>query len=496
MKKLIRFLTSRLFIFAALIILQIGLLVLSIIKLRELSVYFYILCQILSLVVVFFIVSKEDNPMYKIAWIIPIMAFPVFGGVFYLFFGRRGISPRVKRILKSDNTDKLRNLNKDILNSLKEEPAVFKQASYINSVGYPIFQNTETYFLSPGEKFLEVMLSELKKAKKFIFLEYFIIEEGKFWNQILQILSEKAKQGVDVRVMYDDMGCIKTLPDGYIRKLKKSGIKAKVFNPFVPSLDMFMNNRDHRKICVIDGEVGFTGGINLADEYINEKLRFGHWKDSGLMLKGEAVFSLTSMFLHLWGGNETPQKPVKPYASDGFVMPFSDMPIDRELTGENIYMNMINSAKTSISVETPYLIIDNEMLSALCLAAKSGIKVEIITPGIPDKWFVHEATRSNYKRLIQSGVSIYEYKKGFIHSKIVITDRECAVVGTQNFDYRSLYLHFECGVWMYKSKAVLEADDDFKEIIRVSEKITEEDLKSPWYKSMVRGFLKLFAPLL
>ncbi len=493
MKKLLGFLTTRLFIFAFLIILQIGLLVLSIIKLQELSVYFYILCQVLSLVVVFFIVGKDDNPNYKIAWIIPIMMFPLFGGVFYLFFGRRGISKKVKKILKTEKTD---DINSDILLSLKENPEIFKQASYISSVGYPVYTNTETTYLSPGEKLLDTMICELKKAKSFIYLEYFIIEEGNFWNKILEILSQKVKEGVDVRVMYDDMGCIKTLPDGYTKKLKKLGIKAKVFNPFVPSVDLFMNNRDHRKICVIDGEVGFTGGINLADEYINEKMRFGHWKDAGIMLKGEAVLSLTSMFLHLWGDDERPQKPKTPYASDGFVMPFSDMPIDRELTGENIYMNMITSAKEIISIETPYLIIDNEMLSALCLAAKSGIKVNIITPGIPDKWFVHEMTRSNYKRLIQSGVNIYEYKDGFIHSKIVITDRECAVIGTQNFDYRSLYLHFECGVWMYKSNAVLEADDDFKAIIKVSRKISESDLKIPWYKSIVRGFLKLFAPLL
>jgi len=496
MKKLIRFLTSRLFIFAFLIILQMGILALSIVKLQELSVYFYIICQILSLIVVFFILGKDDNPNYKIAWIIPIMAFPVFGGVFYLFFGRRGLSKKVKKILKSDNTDTLKNINPEALNSLKENSAIFRQASYINSVGYPVYQNTETFYLSPGESFLETLITELKKAKKFIYLEFFIIEEGKMWNSILEILTEKVNMGVDVRVMYDDMGCIKTLPDTYFLKLKKLGIKAKVFNPFVPSIDLFMNNRDHRKICVIDGNIGFTGGINLADEYINEKVRFGHWKDAGIMLKGEAVFSLTTMFLHLWGSGEEPVKPDTPFATDGYVLPFSDMPIDRELTGENVYMNMITSAKESICIEPPYLIIDNEMTSALCLAAKSGVRVTIITPGIPDKWFVHEVTRSNYKRLIHSGVNVYEYKDGFIHSKIVITDRECAVIGTQNFDYRSLYLHFECGVWMYKSKAVLEADDDFKKIIKVSKKITADDLKIRWYKSMIRGFLKLFAPLL
>ena len=300
MKKIIKLLLSRLFIFAVLILLQLGVLILSISKLQELSAYFYIFCQFLSLFVVFYIISKEDNPMYKIAWILPIMIVPVFGGILYLLFGRRKSSSKIcKRMEKSNNI--LKNKNLDILSSLKESPLIYKQASYINSVGYPIYQNTETMFLSPGEKFFPILLKELEKAKEYIYLEYFIIEEGLMWNSILDILVKKANEGVDVRVIYDDMGCIGTLPDSYHKKLQKFGIKTKVFNPFIPSLDIFMNNRDHRKICVIDGDTAFTGGINLADEYINEITRHGYWKDSAIMLKGDAVFSFTQMFLNLWG---------------------------------------------------------------------------------------------------------------------------------------------------------------------------------------------------
>ncbi len=497
MRKIFHLFTSRLFIFAMLIILQISVILLSILKLQEISVYFYFFCQLVSLFAVFYIVSKEDNPMYKIAWIIPILTVPVLGGLFYLLFGKKPSSKRIKNILYNIENNALKDKNKDILLKLNETPLIKKQASYINSVGYPVYENTETLFLSPGEKQFFVMLKELKRAKKFIFMEYFIIEEGKMWNSILDILTEKVKEGVEVRLLYDDIGCIKTLPKLYYKKLRNLGIKVKVFNPFLPSLNIFMNNRDHRKICIIDGDIAFTGGINLADEYINEIERFGHWKDSSVMLKGEAVLSLTQMFLNLWGESFNKKyAPTSAFASDGYVLPFGDIPIDYELTGENVYMNMINSAKESISIETPYLIIDNEMVTALCLAAKSGIKVNIITPGIADKWFVHEVTRSYYKRLILSGVNIYEYKNGFIHSKIIIADRECAVIGTQNFDYRSLYLHFECGVWMYKSTAVYKAYDDFKNILKASKKITLSDCKIPWYKAAIRGFLKLFAPLM
>ncbi len=505
MKKFVQFLTSRLFIFALLILLQAAVLVAGLLWLQELSVYFYIFCEALSLIIVFSIVSKQDNPMYKIAWIIPIMMVPVLGGFFYLLFGKRNISPRIRRRLEQLNVKNigLNVQNPEILAEMRANPQAAKQAYYIaQSVGYPVYKNTETIFLTPGEEKFAVMVEELKKAKKFIFLEYFIIEEGKMWNPILDILTDKVKEGVDVRVMYDDLGSIGTLPTRYYKKLQQRGIKVQVFNPFKPSLDVFMNYRDHRKICVIDGNVGITGGINLADEYINAYEKHGYWKDSSILLRGDAVWSLTTMFLTIWesetGSDENYElyRPTNLYQNDGFVQPFADSPIDWELSGENVYMNMINSATKSICIETPYLIIDNEMMTALCLAAKSGIRVDIVTPHVADKWFVHEVTRSNYKQLIQAGVNIYEFTPGFIHAKVVVVDDEYAVVGTQNFDYRSFYLHFECGVWMYRSSAIQQVSADFKEILKVSQKFALEDCKIPWYKRPIRGFLKVFAPLM
>lgn len=505
MKKIIQFLTSRLFIFALLIVLQAAVLVLGILWLQELSFIFYIFCEVLSLIIVFSIVSKQDNPMYKIAWIIPIMMVPVLGGFFYLLFGKRNISPRIRRILEQLNVKNsdLHIQNQEILAEMEYNPHAVKQASYIaQTVGYPVYKNTETIFLSPGEEQFPVMIAELKKAKKFIFLEYFIIEEGKMWNPILDILTDKVKEGVDVRVMYDDLGSIGTLPARYYKKLQERGIKVQVFNPFKPSLDVFMNYRDHRKICVIDGNVGITGGINLADEYINAYEKHGYWKDASILLRGDAVWSLTTMFLTLWesatGADENYElfKPTNLYENDGFVQPFADSPIDWELSGENVYMNMINGATKHICIETPYLIIDNEMMTSLCLAAKSGIRVDIVTPHVADKWFVHEVTRSNYKQLIEAGVNIYEFTPGFIHSKVVVVDDQYAVVGTQNFDYRSFYLHFECGVFMYRSSAIQQVSADFKEILKVSQKITLADCKIPWYKRPIRGFLKVFAPLM
>ena len=505
MKKILSFLTSRLFIFAMLILLQMAVLVCFLLWLQELSVYFYIFCTVLSLTMVFYIVSRQDNPMYKIAWIIPIMMVPVLGGIFYLLFGKRNISPRIRRKLGQGmvKNAKFQTQNPEILTELRKNPQGAKQAAYITqTVGYPVYKNTETIFLSPGEAQFPIMMEELKKAKKFIFLEYFIIQEGKMWDSILEILVEKVKEGVDVRVLYDDLGCIGTLPPHYDRKLRQLGIQVQVFNPFKPSLDVFMNYRDHRKICVIDGNVGITGGINLSDEYINAYEKHGYWKDASILLRGDGVWSLTTMFLNLWeGATGVDEKydlyrPTDLYENDGFVQPFADSPMDLELSGESVYMNMINSATKSIRIETPYLIIDNEMMTALCLAAKSGICVDIVTPHVADKWFVHEVTRSNYKQLIQAGVNIYEYTPGFIHAKVVVVDNEYAVVGTQNFDYRSFYLHFECGVWMHHSTAIRQITADFNEILKVSRKMAPEDCKIPWYKRAIRGFLKVFSPLM
>ena len=316
-------------------------------------------------------------------------------------------------------------------------------------------------------------------------------------------------EGVDVRLIYDGFGCLTTLPNRYDKILQEKGIKCVIFNPFRPILNIVQNNRDHRKICVIDGKTGFTGGINLADEYINQKERFGHWKDTAVMLKGEAVWNMTVMFMHMWSvvnGSRAPMEHElhmphryhpEAFEEDGFVQPYSDTPLDGEVLGENVYLNIINRARKYVYICTPYLIIDNEMMTALCLAAKSGVDVRIMTPGVPDKKMVFLLTQSYYEQLLEAGVRVNEYQPGFLHAKSFVCDDEIAVVGTINLDYRSLYLHFENGVWFYKNKAVADIFQDFKETLNYCDPINIEFCKNR--NILVRGFqsiLRLLAPLL
>ena len=506
-KKIFKFLTSRVFITGALIAVQAAILVIGIAFLSNYFFYLYLVFVVLSIVITVYIVVNRDNPIYKLAWIIPILLFPVFGGLLYLLFGKRNISPKMRKQLEQlyRDTKELLLPNKEINDELQAlSPDAAKQSHYLERVSIaPVWKDTEVLFLTPGEEKFAHLVEELKKAKHFIFLEYFIIEEGTMWNTVLDILVEKVKEGVDVRLLYDDLGTINLLPRGYDKKLRSLGLKVCVFNPFRPSLDTFMNYRDHRKIAVIDGHVGFTGGINLADEYINAYPNHGHWKDSSIMLKGAAVWNLTTMFLQIWGfiSQETPDydqyRPTEKYPTDGFIQPFGDSPIDNYLVGEMAYMNMINNATRYVYISTPYLILDNEMLTALCLAAENGIDVRIVTPHIADKWFVHEVTRSNYDTLIKAGVKIYEYTPGFIHAKTIVVDDELSIVGTTNFDFRSFYLHFECGVFTYRSSIAKQVYDDYMEILKVSQQITPEDCqKVSFFRRIVRAVLKVFAPLM
>lgn len=381
------------------------------------------------------------------------------------------------------------------------------QSRYLQNSAYgPPFKNTSTEYFPLGEFKFKKLKEELKKAKEFIFLEYFIIDEGKMWSEILEILLEKVSKGVDVRVIYDDFGCVLTLPYRYDKKLESMGIKCAIFNPLIPILTPRLNNRDHRKIAIIDGQVGFTGGINLADEYINGIDRFGHWKDSAIMIKGEAVWSLTVMFLSMWdymkgideGFNKFKKETHENYKEqNGYVQPFTDNPLDDETVGEITYLNLINKAKNYVYITTPYLIIDNEMVVALTSAAKVGIDVRIITPHNPDKWYVQAVTRSYYKVLLEEGVKIYEYTPGFIHSKNFIVDDEYGVVSTINMDYRSLYLHFECGVWMYKTDSIMDMKKDFLNTLKVSKKITyDEAVRIKMYRRLGRSILRVFSPLM
>jgi cardiolipin synthase len=353
---------------------------------------------------------------------------------------------------------------------------------------------------------IDTLIEKLETAKKYIFLEYFIIEDGEMWGRIHAVLKRKVAEGVDVRVIYDDIGCILTVDRNFAARLEAEGIKCRVFHRFVPVLSSRQNNRDHRKICVVDGICAFTGGINIADEYINKVERFGYWKDNAVMLEGEAVWSFTVMFLGMWDyligkkkvGDYLEYKPdyaVCAHEADlGYVQPYTDSPLDDEALGENIYLGMIEAAQNYVWITTPYLIIDEQMTEALCRAVKSGVDVRIVTPGIPDKKLVNETTKSYYPILIENGVKIYEYKPGFIHAKTFLCDDRLATVGSVNLDYRSLYLHFECGVWLYNAECIADIKKDFFEIFDVSEQIRKS--KNSLFRQLFRGVLELIAPLL
>ena len=508
--KLLRFLFSRMVIVGIMITIQFALFLLLLVKFTHISGIISMLFTIISALVVLWIINKSDNPAYKLAWIIPILIFNITGGVLYIILGNKKPSKNMRRELEKVQfrTSKVLYQDIDVIKEIEQDnKTVLGHSNYINNAsGFPIYKNTEVKYYKSGEDNYEDLIKELKKAKKYIFMEYFIIEEGKMWNSILEILEQKAKEGLDVRLMYDDMGCISLLPYGYDKELEKKGIKCIAFNPFKPLLSLAMNNRDHRKITVIDGHTGFTGGINLADEYINEKIRFGHWKDTGIMLKGDAVWNLTIMFLEMWNAvrktdnNFLIYRPqvnqVETIVNDGYVQPYGDSPLDEEIVGENVYMNIINSAKDYVYIFTPYLIIDNEMMTSLCLAAKRGVDVKIVTPGIPDKKTVFKLTRSYYPQLIAAGVKIYEYTPGFIHAKVFICDDEIATVGTINMDYRSLYLHFECGVYLYKTKCIKDIKQDAIDTIAVSHEFSKEDLKDSRRHALWQAILRVFAPLM
>lgn len=511
MKKVLKVLLHRVVLVALSLAIQVLILIIMIIKFNQYFVYFYAICILTSLLVLLYIINNKINPSYKMAWIIPILLFPIMGGLFYIIFGGNQLSNRVrKKMLVIKSKMKFVDFKQEeiIQKISKENVVAAKQASYIQKLSLsPIYDNTYTEYFSTGEEIYKSLKEELTKAKHYIFLEFFIIEEGIMWNSILDILVQKVKEGLDVRILYDDMGCIMTLPYKYQEKLESLGIKCSVFNPFIPVLSSRVNNRDHRKIVVIDGHTGYTGGINLADEYINLYPKHGHWKDSGILLKGEAVWNLTIMFLSMWDYVRKIKENYEEYRPNvynqekiktkGYVQPYNDNPLDDETVGEYVYLNMINNANKYIYITTPYLIVDNEMITSLTLAAKSGVDVRIITPGIPDKKIVNELTKSYYEVLTESGVKIYEYKPGFIHAKNFVVDDLYATVGTINLDYRSLYLHFECGVWMYNTGTIANIKKDFEETLKKCREITFKECQSiSSIRKLFRAVLKVFAPLM
>ena len=472
-------------------------------KLSWIEAFLHLLAVIISLT----IIKRSRHLSMDVVWILLINVFPVVGSILYLFLGADLVISKTYRDILSMTEEAARYYTQDpkVMDKVASDASSKKgQLSYISSsAGYPVYENTGFDYYPLGEDGFPVMIEELKKAKKFIFLEYFIIEEGKMWNSILQILEEKVKQGVEVRVMYDDFGSFFLLRGSYYKELEAKGIKCVPFNRINLVLNVILNHRDHRKIMVIDGKVAFSGGINLADEYINEIVRFGKWKDNIIKITGEAVWSCTVMFLTHWNAcrkedhtflafREPPIKGEK----DGFIAPYGETPLDSEVCSQNIYMNIINQANRYCYICTPYLIIDTEMINALILCAKRGVDIRIVTPGIPDKKMVFMITRSYYEQLVRGGVKIYQYDPGFLHSKVMVCDDEVCTVGTVNLDYRSLYLHFENGVYLYGSKKVLDVRDDLISMMEEGHEVSLSECENGPLKEFFLSILRLFAPLM
>ena len=467
--------------------------------------------SILAWIVVLRLINKYDKPSLKLNWILLILIAPIFGVPSYLLYGEGRPTRKMRRKIERARAE-----NTLIMREVYGEPKGLEvdqrnQAvkKYLQDFAeYPVFHDGEITYYSDGEKMFPEMLAALKKAEKYILVEYFIIAHGKMWNEILKILLEKAALGVQVRIIYDDFGCMMTLPPKYDRYLESlhENIRCMTFNNVVPVFAVRMNNRDHRKILVIDGKVAFTGGVNIADEYINEIRRFGYWKDSGVRITGSAVRSFIKMFFTIWNAFRKDKEDLHAYLprvntqkiakTEGGVQPYDASPFDGVSVGEAVYLDMINSAAKYVYIFTPYLILDDSMRAALCFAALRGVDVRIVTPGIPDKKTVYLLTRANYSILMKAGVKIYEYTPGFIHSKSMLCDDEQAVVGTINLDYRSLYLHFENAVYFTDRDAIAALKRDCEETFAISSLCTPENTKRGIFSRMRDSFLRLFETLL
>lgn len=507
---IIKVIFGRTVITIAMMVIQLGVLLLGFLFLQKYVLYAYWVSQLFMGLIVIHIINKPGNPAFKMAWVVPILLFPIFGGLLYLFFNAQIDGKILNRRLNSleEATKTYLQPNPAIIEELREKDmAVANLAGYLQNNGnYPAFGNTTAKYFPSGEDKFEELKIQLRKAKQFIFLEYFIVQEGVMWNTVLEILVEKVKQGVEVRFMYDGTCTIALLPNQYPKMMEKLGIQCKVFAPIRPALTTSQNNRDHRKILVIDGKTAFTGGINLADEYINKKPRFGYWKDTAIMVRGEAVRSFTQMFLQMWNIDRACENYSKyldcdgylgAYGAPGYVIPYGDSPFDSEHVSEMVYMDMINTAKHYVHITTPYLILDQELIVALTFAAKRGVDVSIIMPHIPDKVYAFALAKTYYPELINGGVKIYEFLPGFIHAKGFVVDDNKAVVGTVNLDYRSLYLHFECGVYLYEVPEIANIEADFQKTVGQSRLVTLEDCKNQkMHMKLIGKGLRLFAPLM
>ncbi|MCL2865275.1 MAG: cardiolipin synthase [Lachnospiraceae bacterium] len=465
-----------------------------------------------TILALFFILKKDEASAYKILWIIVMLAFPPLGGVAYLLFGNMRHTKKIRvhanehaliaKLLDGDG-------NLPFINQIACG-RMYSLMRYIRKTSsYHAYRNTQTKYYTLGESKFEDMIYALEQAKHYIFLEYFIIYKSEMWERLLEVLLRKVNEGIEVRLIIDDFGSQRLFTNVYIEKLEAQGIKTLRFNPMIPFFLLFMNNRDHRKILVIDGHTAFCGGLNISDEYINKNSPFGIWKDTGLRLTGEGVWSFTLMFIEMWDTFCETKERINDYTlykskslhvenskTDGFVLPFGDTPLDEEQLSENIYVDILHQAKDYIYIFTPYLIISEKMIHALQMTAKRGVDVRLILPGIPDKKIIFQLTRSYYTYLYKAGVKIYEYTPGFLHAKSLVCDDEIAIVGTINLDYRSLYLHFECGTLLYQSSVIKDIKEDALQTIAGSQEVQQDERKSSGWGELLDAILHLFSPLL
>lgn len=509
-KKFFKMVFSRAGIFVILILIQLLVFLGIPYYLKEYATFIYSAMSVMEIVVLVYIINTEGNPAFKMTWMLCVMALPVIGTVFYIYvhlqLETRFVQNRLAALRME--TEPYMDQDEKVTEALWASKSANAQLSYYLShqLGFPTYRNTEVEYFPVGEDKFASMIKVLEKAEKFIFMEYFIVEEGIMWDTILEILKRKVNEGVEVRFMYDGMCAFDLLPYSYPKKLQKFGIKCKMSNKIRPFVSTIQNNRDHRKICVIDGQTGYVGGVNLADEYINEKERFGHWKDTAVLLRGDAVQSLTMIFLQMWDVDMRGVEPYGKYLTKkaeslndrlGYVIPYADSPFDHENVGEEVYFHILNHAKKYVHIMTPYLILDNEMLTTLIRAAKSGIEVIIIMPHIPDKWYAFAVAKTYYKELIEGGVQIYEYAPGFVHAKVFVSDDDTATVGSINLDFRSLYLHFENGVFIYDNPEVQKVEEDFQNTLAKCHKVTVTEVRNRGVLMKVAGqVLRLVAPLM
>ncbi len=516
MKKYKELATRRMMITALLMLLQIGWWIILLVKLQERLSYISFVTSVLGVVFVLYLVNTDHEPSaYKMGWIIIIMLFPLFGVPLYMFCGDKRPSKKLRGKLNISQ-NKIRDVSAQKPEVLDHLLSVDRRAGATSRFiwedeHFPVHENTEVTYYPESHLIYRAMLEAMEQAEHFIFLEFFIIEVGEMWNPMVDILTRKAKEGVEVKILYDDMGSVTYLPLNYRKKLESIDphIKCESFNHIGLMFSMVMNHRDHRKILVIDGHTAFTGGINLSDRYININSPFGYWKDTGIRLVGDAVYNYTEMFLEMWTSvrpEEAPSVDLKeymphrwhpePFTGQGFVQPYGDDPLDDNPLAENIYIDMLGQVKDYVYIFTPYLILSDELRNSLIMAAKRGVDVKIVTPGIPDKKTVYQVTRSNYSALLQVGIEIYEFTPGFIHAKSMVCDDKMAIVGTINWDFRSLFLHFECASWFYGCKAVLDVKRDVFETIGKSRKIEPGEFRPGWWGGCVNSVLRVFSPLL